>query len=132
MSGDHHHLGRMPGYHDLKAWQHARRLAVECARAARLLPRHEQSVLGAQLRQAAYSVPARVAAGGVGAGPARVAALDSARRGLAEIETILSVAHDLEYLPTADYARLEALCIEAARTVYGLGRKVRAGSGAGR
>src|SRR5262245_60899122 len=118
----------MASYHTLKAWQHARRLAVECARAARHLPRHEQAVLGTQLRQAAYAVAARVAAGSVGSGAARLAAFESARRSLAEIETILSVAHDLEYLPTADYARLEAWCLEATRTVCGLGRKLKGGS----
>jgi len=117
----------MSTYHNLKAWQHARRLAVESARAARLLPRHEQSVLGAQLRQAAYSVVAKIAAGSVSVGPTRLAAFDGARRSLAEIETILSVAHDLEYLATADYARLEAWCVEATKTLCGLGRKARTG-----
>ena len=120
----------MSNYHNLKAWQHTRRLAVESARAARQLPRHEQAVLGTQLRQAAYSVAAKVAAGSVAAGAARLAAFDSARRSLAEIETILSVAHDLEYLPTADYARLEAWCLEATKTLCGLDRKLRSGSGA--
>ena len=122
----------MSTYHNLKAWQHARRLAVEAARAARQLPRHEQSVLGNQLRQAAYSVAAKIAAGSVVSGAARLAAFDEARRSLAEIETILSVAHDLEYLATGDYARLEAWCIEATRTLCGLGRKARAGSTAPR
>ena len=120
----------MSSYHNLKAWQHARRLAVEAARAARQLPRHEQGVLGTQLRQAAYSVAAKVASGSVGSGAARLAAFEAARRSLAEIETILSVAHDLEYLPTAEYARLEAWCLEATKTVCGLGRKLR-GTGGG-
>lgn len=116
----------MSNYHNLKAWQHARRLAVETARAARQLPRHEQSVLGTQLRQAAYSVAAKIAAGSVGRGAARLQSFESARQALAEIETILSVAHDLEYLPTADYARLEAWCVEATKTLCGLERKLRA------
>lgn len=115
----------MASYHTLKAWQHARRLAVETARAAKHLPRHEQAVLGTQLRQAAYAVAAKIAAGSVARGPARLLAFEFARRALAEIETILSVAHDLEYLPTADYARLEAWCIEATKTLCGLDRKLR-------
>jgi four helix bundle protein len=119
-------------YHNLKAWQHARRLAVESARAARQLPRHEQAVLGTQLRQAAYSVAAKIAAGSVASGAARLAAFDAARRSLAEIETILSVAHDLEYLPTSDYARLEAWCVEATKTLCGLERKLRAPAGSAR
>lgn len=122
----------MSNYHNLKAWQYARRLAVESARAARQLPRHEQGVLGTQLRQAAYSVAAKIAAGSVAAGSARLAAFDAARRSLAEIETILSVAHDLEYLPTAEYARLEAWCVEATKTLCGLGRKLRASGGSAR
>lgn len=93
---------------------------------ARRLPRHEQAVLGTQLRQAAYTVAAKIAAGSVAAGAARLAAFDAARCSLAEIETILSVAHDLEYLPNSDYARLEAWCVEATKTLCGLGRKLRA------
>jgi four helix bundle protein len=113
----------MPSYRGLKAWEHARRLAVECSKAARRLPRFEQLSLAAELRQAGYAVVLRIAAASTGPVPERRAALQSAQRSLAEIDTILCIAHDLEYLPSRDYARLEAWSEETGKTLYGLLRK---------
>ena len=126
-------LAFMPPYRGLKAWAHARRLAVECAKAARSLPRAEQPALGAQLREAGYATVLHIAAGGcVGPPSERRKALQNAQRSLAAIDTILCIAHDLEYLSARDYARLEAWLEETAKTLYGLLRKVEASSGPAR
>jgi four helix bundle protein len=126
---DRTNLGAVPPYRGLKAWAHARRLAVECSKAAQALPRAEQPALAAQLREAGYAVVLRIAAGGC-AGPisGRRAALHDAQRSLAAIDTILCIAHDLEYLSSRDYARLEAWLEETGKTLYGLLRKVEANS----
>src|SRR5256885_11484296 len=57
-----HNLG-VPIHHTLKAWQHAQRLAVECAKAANRFPDVEQTALADQLRRACYSVPLNIAEG---------------------------------------------------------------------
>src|SRR5882672_3323546 len=114
----------MPSYRGLKAWEHARRLAVECSKAARRLPRSEQPCLAAELRQAGYGAVLRIAAGSTGPAAERRMALQQAQRSLAEIDTILCIAHDLEYLPSRDYARLEAWSEETGKTLYGLLRRV--------
>lgn len=123
----------MPPYRGLKAWAHARRLAVECAKAARALPRAEQPALGSQLREAGYAAVLQIAAGGcVGPLDQRRKALQEAQRSLAAIDTILCIAHDLDYLSGRDYARLEAWLEETAKTLYGLLRKVETSAGVAR
>ena len=52
-------IGLMGGHRDLKAWQHAKTLAVECAKAARRFPPEEQVGLGDQLRRAIDNRQAR-------------------------------------------------------------------------
>ena len=115
----------MPPYRNLKAWQHAERLAVESVKAARRFPDHEQDALANQLRRAAYSVPLNIAEGSAKRGSREYRRfLDTARGSLAEVETILEIARDLEYLQPADYGRLEALATETSKTLYGLLRKI--------
>src|SRR5216117_1886212 len=53
----------MAPYQSLKAWQHAQRLAIECARAAKAFPEYEQDALADQLRRACYTVVLNIAEG---------------------------------------------------------------------
>lgn len=115
----------MAHYKTLKAWQHAQRLAVECVKAARGFPDCEQDALADQLRRACYSVPLNIAEGNTRLGPREHRRyLDVARGSLAEVETIIGIARDLDYLSPAEFGRLEALVTETGRTLYGLLRKV--------
>jgi four helix bundle protein len=115
----------MPPYRNLKAWQHAERLAVESVKAARRFPDHEQGALADQLRRAAYSVPLNIAEGSAKRGSREYRRfLDTARGSLAEVETILDIARDLDYLQPAEFGRLEALATETSKTLYGLLRKI--------
>jgi four helix bundle protein len=120
------HFVGMPPYRGLKAWENARRLAVECSKVSRRLPRTEQPALAAELRQAGYGVVLRIAAGSTGPAADRRGSLQQAQKSLAEIDTILCIAHDLEYLPSRDFARLEAWADETGKTLYGLLRKIEA------
>ena len=115
----------MAHYKTLKAWQHAQRLAIEGARASRRFPDYEQGALADQLRRACYSVPLNIAEGNTRYGSRECRRfLDTARGSLAEVETILEMARELEYLPAADYGRLEALTSETGRTLWGLLKRV--------
>src|SRR2546430_16168433 len=53
----------MPNYRTLKVWQHAQRLALECAKAAKRFPPEDCNVLKMQLLRACYSVPLNIAEG---------------------------------------------------------------------
>ena len=115
----------MAHYQTLKAWQHAQRLAIECAKMARGFPDYEQAALADQLRRACYSVPLNIAEGNTRQGVREYRrCLDIARGSLAEVETIIGMARDLEYIRPAEFGRLEALVAETGKTLYGLLRKI--------
>jgi four helix bundle protein len=115
----------MAHYKTLKAWQHAERLAIECVKAARGFPDYEQHALADQLRRACYSVPLNIAEGNTRQGSREYRRfLDTARGSLAEVETIIEMARELDYIRPAEFGRLEALVNETGRTLYGLLRKV--------
>jgi len=115
----------MPHYKTLKAWQHAQRLAIECSRTARSFPDYEQGALADQLRRACYSVPLNIAEGNTRHGSRECRRfLDTARSSLAEVETIILMAKELEYLRPAEFGRLEALANETGKTLFGLLRKL--------
>ena len=115
----------MAPYKTLKAWQHAQRLAIECAKAAKQFPDFEQDALADQLRRASYSVVLNIAEGAARRGSREYRRfLDTANGSLAEVETALGVARDLEYVSPVDFARLEALSTETGKTLFGLLRKI--------
>ena len=115
----------MAHYKTLKAWQHGQRLAIECSRAARNFPDYEQGALADQLRRACYSVPLNIAEGNTRHGSRECRQyLDTARSSLAEVETIIEMAKELEYVSLAEFGRLEALANETGKTLYGLLRKI--------
>jgi four helix bundle protein len=117
----------MAPYKTLKAWQHAERLAIECARACRSFPDYEQLRLADQLRRASYSVVLNIAEGSSRRGSREYRRfLDTANGSLAEVETALGLARELEYLKPADFGRLEALATETGKTLFGLLRKISA------
>src|SRR5256884_6169915 len=115
----------MPPYRNLKAWEHAERLAVECVRASREFPDFEQQSLADQLRRAAYSVPLNIAEGSAKRGSREFRRyLDTARGSLAEAETMLGMAHALGYLRPADFGRLEDLATATSKTHIRLHRRI--------
>jgi four helix bundle protein len=116
----------MPAHHTLKAWRHAQRLAVECVKAARRFPEHEQTALADRLRRAGYAVPLSLA-DGISRREARDAQplLDAAWGALAAVQTLLAIARDVGCLQPAEFGRLEALAVETSKTLFGLLRRAR-------
>jgi four helix bundle protein len=98
---------------------------VECVKASRTFPDHEQDGLADQLRRAAYSVPINIAEGSAKRGSREYRRyLDIARGSLAEVETIIEMARDIGYLEPVEFGRLEARATETSKTLYGLLRKI--------
>lgn len=115
----------MPNFRTLKVWQHAQRLALECANAAKRFPAEDCGVLKEQLLRACYSVPLNIAEGSARKGPKECRRfLDTARGSLAEVQNILELAKELEFFPSQEYDRLDALATETAKTLWGLLRKM--------
>jgi four helix bundle protein len=114
----------MGHFKQLKAWQHARTLAVLSKSAIARLPATERDGLADQWRRASYSVVLNIAEGASRRGSRDFRKhLGIARASLDEIEAILDLAVALNYFRPEELAKLEAIRDECAKTVYGLIRK---------
>jgi four helix bundle protein len=108
-------------YRNLLAWQLAKKLALEIYVCTREFPRHEMYGLTSQMRRAAISVPSNIAEGkGRHSQKELVQFLFRARGSLLELETQLSIAHELGYLNEAAFARLGKMTAEEGRILNGL------------
>jgi len=111
-------------FKQLKAWQHARTLAVLSKSAIARLPAAERDGLADQWRRASYSVVLNIAEGASRRGTRDFRKhLGIARASLDEIEAILDLSVALDYFRAEELAKLEAIRDECAKTVYGLIRK---------
>jgi four helix bundle protein len=109
----------------LKAWEHARTLAILSKPLIDRLPPNERSGLADQWRRAASSVVLNIAEGASRRGNKEFRKhLGIARASLDEVEAIIDLAVGLDYLRQEDVAKVEATRDECARTVYGLMRKL--------
>jgi four helix bundle protein len=116
----------MGRFQDLKAYQHARRLAILSRPLIARLPRAE-SDLADQWRRACNSVVLNLAEGASRRGPKEFRRFaDVARASLHEIEAIIDLTTSLGYFRPGDVEELAATRDECARTVYGLLRKLAA------
>jgi four helix bundle protein len=108
------------GFEDLKAWQLARQLMIECHELANRLPAFERHDLVSQIRRSSKSVMANIAEG-----YGRYHYLDSlrfyyfARGSLTETISHLITAHDLKYTNAEQHQTLYDLSREAERTLNG-------------
>jgi four helix bundle protein len=115
----------MSNFRTLKVWQHAQRLAVECAKAAGRFPAEDCDVLKEQLLRASYSVPLNIAEGSARKGAKEFRRfLDVARGSLAEVQNILELAKEQAFVDEQEYNRLDAIATETAKTLWGLLRKM--------
>jgi four helix bundle protein len=109
----------------LKAWEHARTLALLSKAAIARAPTPEGHALADQWRRASYSVVLNIAEGANRAGNKEFRKhLGIARSSLDEIEAILDLVRAFGYVDGTDPARIEAVRDECARTVFGLMRKL--------
>ncbi len=108
------------GFEDLKAWQLARKLIIECHEVVKTLPAHERFDLSSQMRRSSKSVMANIAEG-----YGRYHYLDSlrfyyiARGSLDETISHIITVCDLHYIGDPRYQELYDLAREAERTLNG-------------
>ena len=117
---------RMKHHRSLLPWQRARELAVKIHRAAARLPARERFERGSQLRRAAISVPASIAEECARHGAAEFAHEASIALGsLAEVDTLLDPARELNYLNGETLDRLESLRDRTSAATFALQRRLR-------
>ena len=111
----------MESYRDLIAWQKAKSLALDIYRYTRDFPKAETYGLTSQIRRAAISVPSNIAEGkGRYSQREFVQFLYHARGSLLEIKTQFEIAHDLGYVDSISFRRIEAKTDELGRILNGL------------
>ena len=108
-------------YRDLIVWQRAMQLAAAAYGLAKRMPRSEEYRLVSQLLRAAASVPANIAEGHARGTRKDFAHFISIARGsLAETETLLQLAIDVELLVQGDVETAFSLAREVSRMLTSL------------
>lgn len=114
------------GFRGLQTWQKAYALALEVYKATKDFPKDEQYGLTSQLRRSAVSVGANIAEGYERVNRREYARfLVIAKGSIGELETLLMLAKDLNYLVGEKYEFVEAERKEAARLLVGLLRSLK-------
>lgn len=108
-------------YKELVVWRKSVEFVTEIYRATRTFPRDEMYGLTNQLRRAAVSVPSNIAEGQAHFSQREFHHfLSHARGSLAEIETQLTIARNLAYVPPEQADQLLAKAAEFGRILNGL------------
>jgi four helix bundle protein len=108
-------------YRDIKVWQKGIDLVVDIYSCTRRFPRDEVYGLAGQLRRAAVSVPSNIAEGkGRRTDKEFLLFLHHARGSVFEVETQLTIAGLLGYIPETEVGRLGNSAGELARMLSGL------------
>ena len=113
-------------YRDLVAWQKGMELVGEIYRISREFPKDEIFGLVSQIRRAAVSIPSNIAEGHQKLSRKEyLYFLGNARASLAEIETQILIAKDLDYLGEIEMNQILNLSAELGRVLNGLINSIR-------
>lgn len=115
----------MGDFRELRAFKEAKRL-IRLSRSAILqLPTHERYALADQWRRAAYSVALNIAEGAGRKGPREFRRyLDIARGSLHELEAIIEIVSEMNYLSMETLKPIMRSRDDCAKMVYGLLRSM--------
>jgi len=112
-------------YRDLLIWQKGMALVRQVYLITTAFPDHERFGLSAQMRRAAVSVPSNIAEGQARQGRREfVQFLSHAEGSLAELDTQLTLAIDLNYCREPHAHQCAAAIEELQKMVAGLRRKI--------
>ena len=114
-------MGTIKSYRDLVAWQKSMALVTEIYRVTNDFPKDELFGLTSQLRKAAVSIPSNIAEGRgrSSLGQFRLF-LGNAMGSLAEVETQIIIAKNLNFIDEATSSSLLDLSSEVGRVLHGL------------
>lgn len=115
----------LKSYRDLKVWQKAMDLVVECYQVSNQFPKIERFGLSSQLQRAAVSIPANIAEGRARQHTKEfLQHLNIAYGSLAELETHIQIAERLNYLDSDSIGQLLGKTSEVGRMINGLRRSL--------
>ncbi|MBI4057426.1 MAG: four helix bundle protein, partial [Elusimicrobia bacterium] len=111
-------------FKDLVVWQKAVVLVKEIYKLTKTFPPEEQFGLTSQIRRAAISVSSNIAEGHSRKGREFPHFLSIARGSLAEVESQLLIAVELNYISSTDAIKLRDLASEIYRMMGALSKKL--------
>ncbi|MEA3535243.1 four helix bundle protein [Rhizobium sp. CC-YZS058] len=116
---------RIASYRDLKVWQLAIDISIECYDLTQTLPRSELFGMTSQIRRSSVSIAANIAEGyGRESRSGFIQFLKIAQGSLKELETHLIIASRVGLLAEADCDPLLGKCEENGRMISGLIRAI--------
>jgi four helix bundle protein len=119
----------MKNFRNLQVWQKSHALTLQVYQVTNSYPKSELFSLTSQTRRAAASVPANIAEGyGRGSDAEFGRFLHIASGSACELEYHLMLAHDLNFLSSANHATLDAEVNEIKRMLAALQQKLKAKS----
>jgi four helix bundle protein len=108
-------------YKDLNVWRCAMNLVLEVYRSTGSFPRQEIYGLTSQMRRSAVSIPSNIAEGkGRFSRKELLQFLFHARGSLLELQTQITIARDLDFLPARQGDKLTEMADEVGRLLNGL------------
>ena len=117
---------KIRSFHDLIVWQKSVDFSVKIYEITRTFPREERFGLTSQIQRAAVSIPSNIAEGQArNAQRAFANHLNIALGSAAEVETQLTIALRIGYIPQAKHEELIARLTEITKMLYGLLRSLR-------
>ena len=115
----------MKDFRDLKVWEKAHQLALDCYGATSNFPKNEIFGIVSQIRRCGSSIGANIAEGcGRGSNADFQRFLQIAMGSASELEYHLLLSRDLQFLEAHDYDRLHGRIIEIKRMMASLIRKI--------
>jgi four helix bundle protein len=106
---------------DLRVWQHAMDLMVDCYALTRRLPREERFGMSSQLQRASLSVPSNIAEGnGRNTAGEYLNSLSVARGSLNEVQTLLIAVQRVGYLQGESLRHAMVEVDDVGRMLHGL------------
>ena len=116
----------MRDFKGLQVWEKSHALSLGIYKATAAFPKEELYGLISQMRRAVVSIAANIAEGCGRGGNADFARfLQIAFGSASELEYLLLLSRDIEYLKPADYERYSADVMEIKRMLTGLMQKLR-------
>jgi four helix bundle protein len=116
----------MPDFEKLAAWKHAHRVALNAYKLSQQMPPQERYALTDQIRRCASSIPTNIAEGcGRGTDSELAYFLRVALGSAAELQSLMLLARDLEYIAPADLTGFWSQTAEAVRVIDALHERVR-------
>lgn len=115
----------MATYKKLIVWQKSYKLSLEIYKITREFPKDELYGLTSQLRRASVSIPSNIAEGNVrNSRKEYIQFLHIALGSSVEVQTQLSISHDLNYLKTKDYDEIISLLEEIIKMLNAIIKKL--------